>query len=98
VPYPTALAHQLYLLAPPEPAVLSCPGYAPLVVDEAPWDAQLERVADTPHHAAVAVLYRRPTAYAKVSWMPSASRDRLRVKVHHAVKAKGKIQFSSPRA
>ncbi|WP_022964182.1 endopeptidase La [Halopseudomonas pelagia] len=65
----------------------------PVVVDEAPWDATLERVADTPHHA-LSLFYIDGPLPTNGELDPARLPETgCAVKVHHAVKEKGKIQF-----
>lgn len=65
----------------------------PVVMDEAPWAETIERVSNTPHHALSLFFVDGP--------MPADGKldfDRLpetgcAVKIHHAVKEDGKMQF-----
>lgn len=91
------LPNQLYLLPinnrPFFPAQVM-----PVVVDEAPWAQTLERVADTPHHALSLFFIDDSLAAEHLSADAEIDPQRLpetgcAVKVHHAVKENGKIQF-----
>lgn len=70
----------------------------PVVVDEAPWAQTLERVADTPHHALSLFFIDDSLSAERLSADGEIDPERLpetgcAVKVHHAVKENGKIQF-----
>ncbi|MFO7704400.1 MAG: endopeptidase La [Halopseudomonas sp.] len=70
----------------------------PVVVDEAPWAQTLERVADTPHHALSLFFIDDSLSAERPSTDGEIDPERLpetgcAVKVHHAVKENGKIQF-----
>ena len=65
----------------------------PVVVDESPWANTLERVADTPHHA-LSLFYVDGPMSSDGTLDPARLPDTgCAVKVHHAVKENGKIQF-----
>ena len=86
------LPNQLYLL-PIQNRPFFPAQVMPVVVDEAPWDATLERVADTPHHALSLFYIDGPLPTEGELDAKRLPETGCAVKVHHAVKEKGKIQF-----
>lgn len=65
----------------------------PVVIDEQPWAETIERVANTPHHA-ISLFWMDgplpPSGEVDPDLLPSTG---CAVKIHHAVKEDGKIQF-----
>lgn len=65
----------------------------PVVVDETPWAETIEQVAETPHHALALFWVDTPILEDEEldpSQLPTTG---CAVKVHHAVRENGKIQF-----
>lgn len=65
----------------------------PVVMDEAPWAETIERVSDTPHHALSLFFVDGPLAADGRLDFDQLPETGCAVKIHHAVKEDGKIQF-----
>ncbi|WP_150303779.1 endopeptidase La [Pseudomonas saliphila] len=65
----------------------------PVVINETPWSETIERVANTPHHALGLFYVDSPvddSGHLDPTHLPDIG---CAVKIHHAVKEDGKIQF-----
>ncbi|GGD08475.1 endopeptidase La [Halopseudomonas salina] len=65
----------------------------PVVMDEAPWAETIERVSGTPHHALSLFFVDGPLAADGKLDFGHLPETGCAVKIHHAVKEDGKIQF-----
>jgi len=65
----------------------------PVVMDEAPWSETIERVSNTPHHAVSLFFVDGPLPANGELDFDRLPETGCAVKIHHAVKEDGKIQF-----
>lgn len=65
----------------------------PVVMDEAPWSETIERVSDTPHQALSLFFVDGPLPADGMLDFDHLPETGCAVKIHHAVKDDGKIQF-----
>lgn len=65
----------------------------PVVMDEAPWAETIERVSHTPHHALSLFFVDGPLPSNGKLDFDRVPETGCAVKIHHAVKEDGKIQF-----
>lgn len=65
----------------------------PVVVDETPWAETIEQVAETPHHALALFWIDTPILDGDELNPDQLPTTGCAVKVHHAVRENGKIQF-----